>query len=900
MALSLRSKKDTHTQPGKNKKKSKRLVKKVQSTQKNIPIKEFANGIIITNDDRYVKILEVIPSPFFLRTNEQQFNIYRSFYEMLRIAPVDIQFKCVSLPADVTSQIETLNKNELTETNEDVILFYEDYKNRLYESQQTGVRKRFFIVFNYERTKRKLFSSSGNNDIIDATNWLNTMAYRIANKMKECDNEVIFVDGSRMNDQNAEIFYTLLNREKCVEVPFAKRKEEVLKKYFDYYGSSNVFVPASDYVAPDTISYMDNNYLVVNETYYKFMCIPSDGYTSLLWPGWLNVFVGQQNGIDVDVFFKREESDVQGRLKRALGHAGADISGEATNTDGYETAASTYQSAYYLRQGMLNGQAMYHMSVIVTVSGKSPEEVNQKIDNIETACKERDIKIIEMKFQNEDAFQSVLPLCKLDKDIFEKTRRNVLTEGAAAFYIFTTFEMNHPKGIYIGDDQHTGSLVIIDYFNRKYMANPNVFIAGTSGAGKTYSLLLQAIRTRLAKIPIFIIAPEKENEFRRLCDALGGQFIQIAKGSSYRINPMEIFMKDQKALAEEQLIDGTTDTISYLTEKVETLLKFCQMFTDKLLFEERTILEGCILDTYEKFGITANNESLWNEDHTHFKRMPVFSDLKKSIDENPQATPRLKQLGKMLTAGNASCFNGETNIDTSNEFIVFGLEHNDKEMLPISIFLAMDFAWSKIKENRTKRKMLFIDEWWKMAFNPIAAEYSMEIAKTIRAYSGGVCFATQQMSDILAADEIGAAVLGNCDTKILMRMGRKDLDAVGQMIYLSEQEKNEIERFDPGNALLIAGNNRMMIRFVASANEDMLCATDEKTLKKYADAKKRRLDFEKLQEEMLAAKDIDDMLDDVTTDDPSAQSVTDGLDDSMFVSVYENMTDDNIFQDVGK
>lgn len=874
------------------KQKSKIFYKKVQPTQKYIPIKELTNGIIITKDNKYVKIIEVVPTPFFMKSENDQSKIYRSFYEMLKFAPVDIQIKCLSTQADLSTQIKKLEENRLKETNDDCITFYNDYKQRLLQAQQIGTRNRFFIIFTYERQGNAAGRRASKSPLAQAVEQLNTIAGRIASKMIECGNEVIlYNDYSAQNNQNAEILYTLLNRDKIIDEPFDTHMQVVMQRYNDYYfGENDFYVPATDYISPDSIDYSNTKYLKVNNTYYKFLCIPGkNGYNPYVYPGFMNLFVNQGTGVDVDVFYKKETGDVQGELKRTLGHAMADMSDERVNSDASEAAQSTYASAYYLRQGLLNNQSLYYMSTIITVSAKTKREVDDKVDSIKTQCRQQDIKILEMKHQNKEAFESVLPLCNLNKDIFYKTKINVLTETAAAFYMFTTFEMNHENGIYVGDNMQTGSPVIIDYFNETYFTNKNVFIAGTSGAGKTYGLLLQAIRTRLARIPIFIIAPEKENEFRRLCTAIGGEFIQIAKGASTRINPMEIFMKDQSAQQKQQLIDGTVDTISYVTEKVNMLTKFCQMFTGQLDFDEKTFLEDCFFGTYEEFGITTDNESLWNASHTKFKVMPTFQDFKDYIETQDRAPKKIVNLAKMLTSGAAQCFNGQTNIDTNNDFIVFGLEHNDEEMLPVAVYLAMDFAWSKIKEDRTKKKMLYIDEWWKMAYNKIAADYSMEIAKTIRAYNGGIVFATQQMSDILAAGDVGKGVIGNCSIQILMKMKREDIKTVSTMLSLSENDKDSIERFDKGDALMLAGNNRIYLHFEASENENLLCATDEKTLLEYARRQEMRQNQEKIKAKQEAAPDIDNIFSSGKEDEKYQDIDLANYDDDLFVSVRENI-----------
>ena len=604
------------------------------------------------------------------------------------------------------------------------------------------------------------------------------------------------------------------------------------------------------------------------------------------------MFVAQDIGVDIDVYMKKIEKDIQSSLKRTLGHATADIVHENDNTDAFEAAQTTYRSARYLRDGLLSGQDAYDVSVIITISDTDMNNLYRKIDAVMTACKEQDVDLIEMKMQNEACLNSTLPLCNIDRDVFSKTKQNILTETAAAFYMFTSFEMNHPGGIYVGDDTSTGSLVVVDFFSRAAgFPNANIFIAGQSGAGKTYALMLMAIRTRLSRIPVIILAPEKEHEFRRICNGLGGQFISVSKSNTEtRINPMEIFMRDQNAVREQELIDGVSETVSYLAEKVNMLVRFSQMFTGKLEFDERTILENCIIETYARFGIDSSNSSLWNEEKTGFKKMPILEDLKQTILNNPQSTNKLKQLALMLTSGSAASFNGQTNVDVNNDFIVFGLEKNDAEFLPIAIFLAMDFAWSKIRESRTRKKMLIIDEWWRMAFNPIAADYSMEIAKIIRAYSGSVCFATQNMSDILQAGNAGNAVISNCSALFLMNMKLSDINAIEDtgVIKFSDNEKNAVERFDPGNCLFIAAKNRVYLRFIASKNEHMLIATDQQTLSQIAAEESNKKSLEAMNEYIEASPNVDDIF--INNDNLIGENTTNifDFDDDSVIEVRES------------
>ncbi len=259
--------------------------------------------------------------------------------------------------------------------------------------------------------------------------------------------------------------------------------------------------------------------------------------------------------------------------------------------------------------------------------------------------------------------------------------------------------------------------------------------------------------------------------------------------------------------------------------------------------------------TYGRFGITNDNSSLYDPDdpsHSRYRKMPVISDLRQELAANPP-TRRLANIVAILTSGSGSSFDGQTNVSLDNDFTVLGLEHLSGDMLPMGIYMAMDFLWSKIKEDRTRKKALFIDEWWKLAYNPVAAAYSLEIAKVIRAYGGSMVIATQQMKDILAIDDgkFGAGVLNNCKIKILMQMENDDAEAVRKIMNLTSAEAAGIAKFCKGEGLLAAGTNDMSIRFVASDSEYDLITTDRSDLARMTDERLKSLSRKEEEEQQL-------------------------------------------------
>lgn len=815
--------------------KSKQIFKRpVQSSQQNIPIRDIINGVILTKDYRYIKVMEIKPISFDMKSYADQTNIFNQFQSVLKVCPSTLQLTAMCLPANLKKQLDVLEHERSLESNPELLKVYDAYRDRLLETERTRFTRRFFLSFQYEGRKTS--------DISQIIFELNRQEQIIAAQLANCGNEVVSFNADDRNAATLEILYTILNRNESVSVPFEVNSENTYMRYFESINNPNFYVPPNDFIAPKNVSYLNSRYVVVNAskdhpgTYYSFLYIPTNGYNPYVIPGWLQMFIFSYPGVDLNIHLERVPSEeVMNNIRRNLVYSGLKGSENSQLSSAYESAETSFSSGSYLRNGLRNGQEFYYCSTMITVSGFSPEDVDNKIQLLKSDAAKYDIKLKECKHVEESCFKASLPLCSINKKIWERSKRNMLTEGAASMYPFISFEMNDENGIYFGDDIDSRIPVIIDIFDTKKFQNPNIFICGQSGAGKTFALLLMAIRMRIKRMPCFILAPEKEHEFRRACAAMKGQFIQLGAGSPNKINIMEIFKKDEESV---KRIDGHYENVSYLLEKVDMLMNFFKLHIYDMTNEEEAILNRALVETYRKKGITINNDTLYDPNDflgEKFKTMPIIADLQDTLREFGHSK-RLVNILDFFVTGSGSAFNGQTNVDLNNPFTVIGLEHLKGNLLPLGIFVAMDFVWSKIKEDRTKQKALFIDEWWKMASNPIAAEYSLQIAKTIRAYSGAMIISTQQMNDIMAVEygKYGYAVLNNCKTKIILQLEKKDVESVQSYIGITDKEVNMISNFERGDSLFVFNGNNIKIHFQASPIEKDLISTDRKDLIKLA------------------------------------------------------------------
>ena len=845
------------------KEKTKRTYRKpVPSTQQNIPIRDVYNGVAITAGKKFVKLVEVKPQPFFLKKIGEQNHISDFFANLLKTGPDELHIKSMSLPSDLSYQIAEIERCMESEKDEECRKMGGEYIQRLKEAQSYGISRRFFMSFPY--TGRQGGLKSVNIDEIVRS--LDNDEYRLRSSLAECGNETISEYPQDPNMDILKTLYMVYNRDSYLIEPFENRVQEINSRYLEKMKDQYFYIPIQDYIAPSRISYDSNRYLVINNTYYSFLYIPSDGYNPVAYTGWLNKFVTSYPGVDVDIFLKRIPKDqVINGIRRSIGHARLAASENLDTSESYEESLNTLGSAQYLKNGLSMGNDFYNTSIVITVSGTSPEQVSYYVNELKQDAREDDIVLKENINRAEETFNMVLPTSSWDDSIytFKKTKRNLLTEGAASLYPFTTFQLVDRDGLYIADDSN-GSPVVLDQFSRKRINNPHMFIAGETGAGKTTTLMLIALRARVKNLPVYIIAPEKQDEYKRLTAAIGGQFVDIGAGSPDRINVMEIFPVDESSRDKMAYIDGDEGIAeSYLIRKVSSLSDFFALHIPTISSTERFDLEEAIISTYQKKGITSSNESLWaDEKHTHYKKMPIISDLVNELEAKPD-TVRLAKTIKLLTKGNGEHFNGQTNVDINNNFVVIGLQHNSEDMLGLSIFMAMDFITSKCMENRIKNKFFIIDEAWKLLMNPIAANRLMASIRLLRAFSTSTCIATQNLTDVLAYEDgkFGLAVLNNCATKLFMTMKEKDARIVQDMIDISESEVSNVTRFKAGQALLIAGETRIYLMMTPTETEKLLTFTDKETLEKYVNLKKKREEEERLQELYQDAIELDDLFD---------------------------------------
>ncbi len=803
------------------------VIKPLNPLADYVPIEKITHGVIKTRDRRYVKVVEVVPVNFLLRSAQEQRSIIYSFISYLKIAPVKVQFKVLTKRADIDRHVDSVREELARETDSHCRMLQEDYLKLIRDlGSREAITRRFFLIFEHE----PMPGAKRGQEEDEAIAALQTAARTAANYLRQCGNTVVMPE--EQDEAAAEILYHILCRRESNEHPFTDKAKQVVAEYLGA-GRAPDSIPVNEFYTPSEIDFTHGRYICIDGVYYSYLLVPSDGFKAQVPAGWLSLLVNAGDGIDLDVFLTRQPKD---RMIRKLGqqlriNRSKIRETSDTNTD-FDDLDGAIRSGYFLKDGLGNNEDFYYLNLLVTITAGSVDELEWKCAEMKKLLLSQDMNVQPCSFCQEQAFLSSLPLVSLEKHLFERSKRNVLTLGAASCYHYTSYEMCDDNGILLGVNKHNNSLIIVDIFDSNVYKNANIAILGTSGAGKSFTMQLMATRMRRKGIQVFIVAPLKGHEFHRACSNIGGEFIQISPASPNCINVMEIRKVDKSV---DELLDGPGVEKSLLAAKIQRLHIFFSLLIPDMSHEERQLLDDALIRTYTNLGITHDNATLEDPKHPgKYRTMPVLGDLYDTLKEVPD-TKRLANIINRLVHGSARTFNQQTNVSLDNKYTVLDISELTGDLLTVGMFVALDYVWDKAKENRTEEKAIFIDECWQLIganSNRLAAEFVLEIFKIIRGYGGSAICATQDINDFFALEDgkYGKGIINNAKTKILLNLEDEEARRVQSLLHLSEAEVMEITHFERGSGLISTNNNNVTVEIKCSQLEKELITTDRREL----------------------------------------------------------------------
>lgn len=869
------------------------------STQKWLPVADIKNGIVITKDGRYIKILEILPVNFYLKSPIEQQNIIYYYASYLKIAPNNMQILTVTQRADIQGYINRMNKCKAEEESSLCKAFIQDNIREVeYLALKEAVTHRFFMVFEYETSMK-----ARSNTIEGIADCLCAEEQTARRYLDMCGLEVICPDYS--DNFQLQLLYSLINKRSAVsqklplgvfdtvsevyaaEEEYKTRLTEPMNAYYqeepnktkepEYIcqqwsasaiekvplkrgkgkkkgiGKTGLFhrkeklpevseleaggFTTADIIAPASADFSSPDYVIVDRVYHTYLYLSGYGYPTTVQSGWLNPLVEAGDGINVSFTVKKQSKDkILSKISKTIMLSRSRMRDVGDTRQDYEELDSAISSGMFLKEEInRNSEDFYYMHTVIEVTAADADSLERKASAIENLCTSMGFLAKRCDYKQSNAFLSCLPLLQLDEDIERKSRRNILTNDVAAAFPFSSFEICDQSGIMLGINLHNRSVCMLDLFDNTKYANANMSIVGMSGAGKTFLLQLIALRLRQQGIQVFIIAPLKGHEFRPACEAMGGTFIKLSPSSNDCINIMEI---RKSTLDTDAALHRASDRgDSLLADKIAKLHIFFSLLRPAITEEERHHLDSALIECYKRFGINHDNASLFGIDG-RFKPMPILKNLYEVLSEKAETKMLALALSRFVT-GSASRLGQHTNVDLSNKYIVLDISEMGKDLLPLGMFLALDFCWDKCRESRIEKKALLLDELWCLigaSSNPLAADYVLEIFKVIRGYGGAAIGATQDLIDYFALEngKYGKAIINNSRTKIILPLEEDEAMYVKKVIGLSDEETLQIIRNRQGEGLLCAGHNRISVAFHATDMEYKNISSSRQDLEQYA------------------------------------------------------------------
>lgn len=557
-------------------------------------------------------------------------------------------------------------------------------------------------------------------------------------------------------------------------------------------------VNVKDIIAPPAIE-VDFNHIKVGNKFYRTMFV--SGYPRFVGANWLAPIINFDHSLDISMFYYPVESKgILDDLRKKITEMEATISSNAERGKITDPAVEIgLKDAKALQEQLVKGvEKFFQFSFYITVPADSLDEIVSITKKLESTLGSLLLISKSATLQMEEAFQSTVP-AGVDKLLIT---RNMDTTSLATTFPFTSSDLTSDEGIMYGINRHNGSLVIFDRFS---LENANSVVFAKSGAGKSYMVKLEMLRLMLFGAEVLVIDPEEE--YVKLCDAVGGNYISFSSNSSSKINPFD-------------LSGIATEGENELGQKIISLHTLFKLMFGELTPTEVAVLDRALIDTYKMKGITADPDTQRNMDP------PVMEDLYKVLlgAIEPEARTMAERLEKYIKGSLTGIFDSHSTVVLDNKMTVFSTRNLEDVLKPIAYFIILDFIWTKIKRD-LKKRILIVEEAWTLLQDEDSARFIYGIAKRARKYYLGLTTISQDVDDFLGS-QFGKAIVTNSSIQVLLKQHPAAIDVVAETFYLSEGEKRLLLAADIGEGLFFAGANHVSIKVKASEGENRLITTN--------------------------------------------------------------------------
>lgn len=569
-----------------------------------------------------------------------------------------------------------------------------------------------------------------------------------------------------------------------------------------------------DFIAPSSLEFQASYFQLGTRyarTYYVY------GYPRQIYTGWLSGLVNLDEVIDISIYVYPVESQVvleNLRKKVTQLEAGLQIDAEKGRVRDPAKQAAILDAEEMRDKLQVGEERFFRFGLYFTIYAGSQEELEFVSHKVESMLGQQLVYSKPASSQQEQGLNSVVPQMTDQLQI----RRNMSTGAISTSFPFTSADLSQDNGILYGINMHNSGLVIFDRFS---LENGNSVVFAKSGAGKSFTVKLEALRSMMFGTEVFIIDPE--NEYERMCDAVAGAYVRLSLNSATRINPFDL----PQVVDTEEADNALRSNLITLHGLLRLMMGGAQaqmqgtngaVMMPALAPSEEADLDAALIETYAKAGIT-------NDPLTHTSPPPTIADLYDTLLHMGGTGPQLAQRLRKYTTGTfAGIFSQQSNIDINNPLVVFNIRDLEDELRPVAMYIVLNYIWNKTKSDQKKR-ILIVDEAWQLMKYEDSANFLFSLAKRARKYNLGITTITQDVEDFMGS-RMGRAIVANASMQFLLKQSPSAVDVLADVFKLTSEEKKRLSSFPVGQGLFFAGQNHVHLQVVASPTETGLITTN--------------------------------------------------------------------------
>ncbi|MDD5110687.1 MAG: DUF87 domain-containing protein [Patescibacteria group bacterium] len=577
-------------------------------------------------------------------------------------------------------------------------------------------------------------------------------------------------------------------------------------------------ISVRDLVAPASLQ-VKPTHVMLGELFVR--TIFAIGYPRYISVGWFAPIINLNLPLDIAMYFYPVRSDViLKQLKKRVGNLEAQILADrekgAPRDPIRETALRDIEQ---LRDDLTQGiEHFFQFGLYVTLYAEDRKKLERLTDDVEALFGSKLVYSRKVLYQAEQGFTATVPLSEDQLMI----AFNMNSSPIASSFPFISSELTSDDGVLYGINRHNNSLILFDRFS---LQNANMVVFATSGAGKSYTIKLEVLRSMMLGTDVIIIDPERE--YKHLCDAVGGTYINISLSSESKLNPFDL----PRPVGEQRVSDIIRGAVITLKGLLRIMLGRPIGQTGKLGFtpQEDSLIDRALLETYAKKDITATSDLATIE-------APIMQDFQEVLEGMEGSGDLVVRLQKYTSGTFSGLFNSPTNIDVKNQLVVFSVRDLEDELRPIAIYTIVNYIWNVVRSEMKRRIMVIDEAWWLMQYED-SAKFIYALVKRCRKYYLGVTTITQDVNDFLLSP-YGAAIVTNSSLQVLMRQSPASIELIAKTFVLTEGEKYLLLECGVGEGIFFAGDKHAAIKVVASYTEDQLITSDPRQLLEIEQAKR--------------------------------------------------------------